>query len=280
MSGLPSWFGIVLIVVMVIGELLFCALPALLWALIGRQNLVEAFAWRRASGREYVGAALLGLGFIPWVQTLVVIQNHIWPRSMAGQGANNAFMLPLLLHYPVAMTLALPLAAAFSEELFFRGTLQRALVKRMPVWLAVGLASLLFAAVHFDIQGFIVRTMLGVLLATLVLRGRSIFPAMLTHCTYDAVLIGATAWDVHMQGLNAALRAAGRADMGVSRPELLVSSTIGTLLLAVGWGLCLSAWRRKRMEAAAAVEATAGPGTAWPPAPGGAEEAAAAKSGT
>ena len=274
MSGLPSWFGIVLIVVMVIGELLFCALPALLWALMGRQNLVEAFAWRRASGREYVGAALLGLGFIPWVQTLIVLQNHVWPRSMAGQEANNAFMLPLLLHYPVAMTLALPLAAAFSEELFFRGALQRALVKRMPVWLAVGLASLLFAAVHFDVQGFIVRTMLGVLLATLVLRGRSIFPAMMTHFVYDAVLIGATAWDVHKQGLSAALRAASRVDMGVSRQELLLTTAVGTALLAAGWGLCVSAWRRRRPETAG--EATVGRETVWPPAPGGPEEAAEA----
>jgi membrane protease YdiL (CAAX protease family) len=279
MPNMPSWFGIVLIVAIVVGELLFCALPALLWALIGRQKLAEAFAWRRASGREYLGAALLGLGFIPWVQTLIVIQNHVWPRSMAGQAANNALMLPLLLDYPVVMTLTLPLAAAFSEELFFRGTLQRALVKRMPVWLAVGLASLLFAAVHFDIQGFIVRAMLGALLATLVLRGRSIFPAMMTHFVYDAAAIGSAAWDVHSQGLNAALRVAGRADMGVSRPELLVSSTIGTLLLAVGWGLCLSAWRRKRMEAAAAVEATAESGTVWPPAPGGPEDVGDASGG-
>lgn len=54
MPTLPSWFGIVLIVFMVVGELLCCALPALLWALIGRQNLREAFAWRR----KWVEAAL------------------------------------------------------------------------------------------------------------------------------------------------------------------------------------------------------------------------------
>jgi membrane protease YdiL (CAAX protease family) len=270
---MPSWFGTVLIIVMALGELLFCALPALLWALIGRQNLTEAFAWRRASGREYVGAALLGLGFLPWVQTLIVVQNHVWPRSMAGQGASNALLLPLLLHYPIVMTLTLPLAAAFSEELFFRGTLQRALLKRLPVWLAVGLASVLFAAVHFDVQGFVVRTMLGVLLATLVLRGRSLFPAMTLHFVYDAAALGSAAWDVHSQGLNMALRVAGRADMGVSRSELMISSAIGTLLLAIGWGLCLSAWRRRAAEAI--VETATEPGTVWPPAPEGPEEAAA-----
>ena len=274
MLGMPSWFGIVLIIVMVIGEFACCALPALLWALIGKQNLVEAFAWRRADWREYAGAVLLGLGFLPWVQTLIVLQNHVWPRSMAGQASNTALLLPLLQHYPIVMLLALPVSAAFSEELFFRGTLQRALLKRMPVWAAVGVASLIFAAVHFDLQGFVVRTMLGVLLAVMVLRGRSIFPAMALHFVYDAAALGSAAWDVHSQGATAALRVASRADMGVSLHELVISTAIGTLLLAAGWVLCWSAWRRKRMEPAPG-ELVVEPGTVWPPAPEGPEEATA-----
>ncbi len=266
MSAYPSWFGILFIVLMVVGELLFCALPALLWALIGRQTLTEAFSWRRASGREWVGAALMGLGFIPWVQTLIVIQNHLWPRSMAGQAANTALMLPLLQHYPVVMILALPLTAAFSEELFFRGTLQRALVKRLPVWLAVGLASILFAAVHFDLQGFVVRTLLGILLATLVLRGRSIFPSMILHFVYDAAIFGGAAWNMHVLGLTHVLRMAGQADMGGSRLELVISSAIGTALLVAGWALCVSGWRHRPL-AANAEEMPAESGTIWPPAP-------------
>ena len=176
------------------------------------------------------------------------------------------------------MILALPLAAAFSEELLFRGPIQRALVKRMPVWLAVGVGSLLFAAVHFDVQGFVARTLLGILLAalvwrgrslfpamTLVWRGRSLFPAMTLHFVYDAAALGGAAWDVHTKGLAATLRLANRADMGVSRPELLVSAGVGTLLLALGWGLCRSAWRRKRPGAAPDVPE---PGAVRPPPPG------------
>ena len=275
MSAYPTLFGTIFIVLMVVGEPLLIALPAVLWAVIGKQKWTEAFAWRRASGREWIGAALLGLGFIPWVQTLIVIQNHLWPRSMAGQAANTALMLPLLQHYPVAMIFALPLTAAFSEELFFRGPLQRALLKRMPVWAAVGLASLLFAAVHFDLQGFVVRTLLGILLATLVLRGRSIFPAMLTHFVYDAAIFGSAAWDVHVQGLAHALHLAGQADMGVSRLELGISSAIGAALLAAGWALCMSGWRRRTLaeEAKLIPESL---GTVWPPAPERPEESAEA----
>ena len=271
-TNLPAWFGIVIIIVMVIGEVISCALPALLWAVIGKQNLIEAFAWKRVGWREYTGAVLLALGFLPWVQTLIVAQNHVWPRSMAGQQSSTALLLPLLQHYPILMVLALPLSAAFSEELFFRGPLQRALIKRMPVWAAIGLASLIFAAVHFDVQGFVVRAMLGALLAVIVLRGRSIFPAMTLHFIYDAAALGSAAWDVHSQGLSAAMRVAGRADMGVSTHELVISTAIGTVLLAAGWSLCVSAWRRKGAEAA--VTAATEPDGVWPPAPRGPEEAA------
>jgi membrane protease YdiL (CAAX protease family) len=266
MPGYPSWFGLVLIVVMLVCEFLFCALPAILWAVIGRQKWTEAFAWRRASGREYIGAALLGLGFIPWVQTEIVLQNHVWPRGMAGQGANNALMLPLIAHYPLLMSLTLPLAAAFCEELFFRGVLQRALLKRLPVAVALGLASLLFAAVHFDLQGFLVRMLLGVLLAVVVLRGRSIFPAMMTHFVYDAAALGSVAWDIHAQGIGKILRLTGSPDMGVSHVELIVGPVVGTVLLAAGWALCASAWRRKRPEVLPESEVVPLENV-WPPSP-------------
>lgn len=271
MPNYPPVVEVFLILILAVAELLFCALPALLWAVIGRQNLREAFAWRRAMARGLVGAALMGLGLLPWVQTLIVVQNHVWPKMVGSQAASTAAMLPLMAHYPWLLVLALSLSAAFSEELFFRGPLQRALVRRMPVWVAVGLGSLLFAAVHFDLQGLLARTVLGVLLAVLVLRGRSIFPAMILHFVYDAVAVGGMAWDVHRLGAASVLRIAGRADAGASRAELIVGPVVGTLLLGVGWRLCVSGWRRRReREAEMQTEpleppAPAEPGAVWPP---------------
>ncbi len=248
-SHMPFWFGIVVIVAMVVGELLTCALPALLWALIGRQKLAEAFAWRRAGGRQYLGAALLALGFMAAAQVLEVLQNHVWPQGMVGQNASNALLLPLVQQHPIAMSLLIPLSAAFSEELLFRGVLQRALVKRMPVWTAIGLGAVLFSAIHLDLSGFVVRVLLGALLGILVLRSRSIFPAMLTHFVYDAVLLGGTAWDVHELGLNAALRLANRANGGLSILALACYGGAGLLLLLVGWAVSVRSWRQKPPEA-------------------------------
>lgn len=249
-SPLPSWFGILFIVILVIFELLFNALPALLWALIGRQKLVEAFAWRRVGGRQYMGASLLALGFVAAAQVLGVLQNHVWPQGMAGQKSSIAFLLPLVQQHPLLMPLATSLSAAFSEELLFRGVLQRALIKRMPIWAAIGLGSILFSAIHLDLSGFAVRVLLGALLGILVLRSRSIFPAMLTHFVYDAVLLGGTAWDVHELGLDAAMHLANRADGGLSILALACYGGVGLLLLALGWLVSARAWQLPSSEAA------------------------------
>ena len=251
---------------MVLSEVLLLALPALLWARVGKQDLREAFSWRRASGREYIGAVLMALGFVPWVQTIVVVQNHVWPRLMHSQSDGAEFLLPLLAHHPWLMMTLLPLSAAFSEELFFRGPLQKALLRRMSAGAAVTVGGFLFAAAHLDLPGFLVRLALGVLLGVLVLRGRSIFPAMLLHGVYDAAALGGAAWDVHAQGLAATLHTAALPEMGVSRAELIGGPLVGTVLLAVGWQLCVSAWRR-RETVLLPFTPEAEPGTVWPPPP-------------
>lgn len=244
LSSLPGWVEYVIIAGMALSEVLLLALPALLWARVGKQNVREAFSWRRASGREYVGATLMALGFLPWVQTVVVVQNHLWPKLMQSQDGGSAFLLPLLAHHPWLMVTLVPLSAAFSEELLFRGPVQKALLRRMSAGLAVTVGGLLFAAAHFDLPGFLVRAALGILLGILVLRGRSIFPAMLLHGVYDAAALGWAAWDVHTQGLAATLQTSALSDMGVSRAELIGGPVVGTVLLALGWWLCVSAWRR------------------------------------
>ena len=251
---------------MVLSEVLLLALPAFLWARVGKQNLREAFSWRRASGREYMGAALMALGFLPWVQTVVVVQNHVWPRLMHSQSGGAAFLLPLLAHHPWLMVMLIPLSAAFSEELLFRGPLQKALLRRMSAGAAVTLGGFLFAVAHWDLPGFLVRMALGVLLGVLVLRGRSIFPAMLLHGVYDAAALGSAAWDVHSQGLATTLHTAALPEMGVSRAELIGGPVVGTVLLVGGWLLCRSAWRRHEAVLLSPLS-EAEPGTVWPPPP-------------
>ena len=255
-----------------IGEFLLCALPAILWVVIGRQSWREAFAWRRPMGREIMGAILLGFGLLLWADTIIVLQNHLWPSLIASQQSSSAFMLPLLVHHPWLFTLVMSGSAAIAEELFFRGPLQRALIKRLPTPVAIGVASFLFAAVHLDLQGFLVRVMLGVLLAVVVFRGKTLFPAIVLHFVYDVAAIGSSAWYVHVLGLKAVLRLSTQADMGANRGDLIGGSVVGTLLLIIGWRLCVSAWRLKLAQEEQAKLSMTDNGTVWPPAPAPSEE--------
>ena len=257
---------IAITLLLAIGEFLLFALPAILWVVIGRQSWTEAFVWRRPMGREMLGASLLGFGLLLWAETIIVLQNHLWPGLIAAQQSSSAFMLPLLVHHPWLFTLAVSGSAAIAEEMFFRGPLQRALIKRLPVPVAIGLASFLFAVVHLDLQGFLGRVILGALLAVVVFRGRTLFPAIVLHFVYDVAAIGSSAWDVHVLGLKAALRLAAQADMGTSRGVLIGGSIVGTLLLIIGWRLCVSAWRLKLAQEEQAKLLMPDIATVWPPA--------------
>lgn len=48
------------------------------------------------------------------------------------------------------MVLSVTVLAGFAEEIVFRGYLQRRFLQRWPVWIAIGVSSVLFAAAHFS----------------------------------------------------------------------------------------------------------------------------------
>jgi hypothetical protein len=78
------------------------------------------------------------------------------------------------------------LSAGICEEIMFRGVVFTALVQRMPlVWAAV-LSGLLFAAAHIDRWSFVELWAVGVGLALLYYRTRSLWPNMIAHTTFNA----------------------------------------------------------------------------------------------
>ena len=80
--------------------------------------------------------------------------------------------------------------AGIGEELFFRGILQRILIKafRSP-WAGIIVSALLFSAFHLQFMGFLPRFFLGVLLGAIYWYSGSLWVAMLAHFFYDAFFI-------------------------------------------------------------------------------------------
>lgn len=80
--------------------------------------------------------------------------------------------------------------AGIGEELFFRGILQRLIIRgtRNP-WLGIVITALAFSFFHFQFFGFFPRFFLGLLLGAVYWYSGSLWTAILAHFLYDAVII-------------------------------------------------------------------------------------------
>ena len=97
--------------------------------------------------------------------------------------AVNAGFIGLLL-----MVLAVAVIPAICEELFFRVGLQQLLGK----WfrndhVAVVVTALIFSFVHFDMDGFLIRFVMGMVLGYVFLYSRSLVPNVMLHFVNNAL---------------------------------------------------------------------------------------------
>lgn len=243
----PEWMKAGFLPLLAGNELLLIAAPTLLFTWLGRYRWVETFAWRRPSPAAMLGAALIGIGILPWIYALVNLQARLWPPN-APQDTEYArtvlkLLLPALQRQPVLTVIAVGALAGICEELLYRGPLQTALLRRLPVWFALGVGAFLFAAAHMDMQGLLFRTLLGFILGWIVWRGGSIFPAMLMHAMVDSMqmtLLARAALSSGSRASGDALQLAARANTLLASPLALA---VGGLLLLLGFGLCLRAFR-------------------------------------
>lgn len=88
--------------------------------------------------------------------------------------------------YPL---LVLSLASACGEEIFFRGLLQRGLVRRLGAPAAIAVASVAFGAAHGDWIHGGAAALLGVFLGAIAHGAGSIRPAITAHAVNNAVAL-------------------------------------------------------------------------------------------
>lgn len=70
---------------------------------------------------------------------------------------------------------------AVCEEFFFRGFLFQTIRRIAPTWAALLFSGLIFSLLHFQIYGFFVRWLMGMLLGFIFLYGGGIYGAILAH---------------------------------------------------------------------------------------------------
>jgi membrane protease YdiL (CAAX protease family) len=240
----PSFIKAGLIPIVLVNQLLLVLAPALLWAWAARWRWAETFSWRRIAATALVGAALIGVGLVPWVQLLAILQNHVW-HQMPDEGAKLQVKLiaDALQAHPLLTILLVGGLAGFCEEMLFRGPLQRALSRKLKPWTAITITAFLFGAAHMDLHGLPARTLLGVLLGYVVWRGGSIFPGMLLHALYDSAALTYFWWKLRQEGASAV---AATGDVTVVDTEMGILLFIGAILIGAGiWMFRLRLPRRE-----------------------------------
>ncbi len=166
----------------------FVAIPWVLLRFAGREP--RRFTGLAAPSLQ--GAAMgLWLGvvnFFTWVVPIQSVAVEVFPASWREKfDVSQVFArqegpeLALLIG-------AVVIAAPLGEELFFRGTLLRALAVpgRRALWPLI-FTSVIFSAFHFDPVGFVGRVELGVLFGWLYLRSGSLWPGVFAHAANNGV---------------------------------------------------------------------------------------------
>ncbi|MDO8916316.1 MAG: CPBP family glutamic-type intramembrane protease [Coriobacteriia bacterium] len=81
------------------------------------------------------------------------------------------------------------LLAPIVEELIVRGIVLGALGQRLGRWWAIALSALMFATLHGSLWSFVPMTFLGLALGRIASWRRSLWPAIILHVAYNAVIV-------------------------------------------------------------------------------------------
>lgn len=153
----------------IIAEVLLLVLP-IAGAVIWKKQLGLA----RAAPGFFLGAALIGVS--AWYLNLRLIDLLPLPEGTA-EPLRRVVELPSL---PVTL-FAIAVMPAVCEEVMFRGVLFRAFDTRFVPLISCVMSAGVFAAYHMNLGQLLPTFLLGIALAWLTSRARSVVPAMLAH---------------------------------------------------------------------------------------------------
>ncbi len=179
-------------------------IPAHLFARSQSNNqVVDYFALHKTKPVNFIVGILLVFSVSPLVSYLSILNEQItFPTYLSSlesffrtQQVEAEKYATLFLSYNTGKDLIINLfvvavLAAISEELFFRGVLQRLLMERIKnIHIAIFICSLLFSALHQEFFALIPRTLLGMLLGYAYVYSRSLWVPITMHFVNNAASV-------------------------------------------------------------------------------------------
>jgi ABC-2 type transport system permease protein/sodium transport system permease protein len=226
--GLPE--PVLLSLVAGLSVLLFAGLPALA-ARLGRVRWASGFGLTLPRPVAVMAALVLGVSLWPLVlrfleQGTAVEAYHDSVREAVDRARESG-----------ALLLIATIAAAVSEELFFRGYLFTALRARAGPLVTIGVTAALFGMAHvflggaLGLQRLLPSTLLGLVLGLVCWTSNSVLPGMLLHVCHNSALV--------------LLLIAGWSSRDEVPAPWVAAGAAGTL---TGFALLLAARRRPKSE--------------------------------
>ncbi len=199
---LPTGPGTIKMAQLLTSVMLF-GFPAALYALMTfRRESLQELGFRPAERTVfYLIPVVLLLISIPLEGWLGMINKQLplphWMHEM--EQSKDAQVAQLLAgKRPIDLALNLLVMAivpGIVEEAAFRGALQRIMIQifRSP-WAGIIVTGMIFSAFHGEFEGFLPRTVLGILLGAAYWYSRSLWPVIIAHAVFNGIQVIAAAW--------------------------------------------------------------------------------------
>ena len=162
--------------------------PAALFAYLWQPYPLKYLGLKMPGGLQVILALLAMYGSLP-LASLLGEWNETWPISQSARDLQDMAekLLGVMLKMPTLKDLFINLVLvaivpAIAEELFFRGVLQRLIIKATgKVWLSVFITAILFSAIHGEMLGFLPRVLMGFALGAIYVISGNLWLSIFAH---------------------------------------------------------------------------------------------------
>ena len=194
-------------ITMVIQDLLVFILPAIITALVSTRLPAKMLAVDvKPKGAQIALALLILICSVPFMNMVISWNESIhlpesmreietMLRSLEDNAAAVTEMLMAGASVPslVVSVLIIGVLAGFSEELFFRGALQRlVMMTRVNPHVAIWLVAFIFSLFHFQFFGFVPRMLLGAQFGYLLWWTGSFWIPAIVHMVNNSIVVCST----------------------------------------------------------------------------------------
>ncbi len=190
-----------------------------------KRPIREILPYRRFNPAILIPVTILGLGCTILMSEMDNMVQHVLPAPAFLQE-----MMHTMVSHGAASFVLLVFVAPIGEEALFRGLILNGYRKRYSTGTAILLSAAMFAVYHINPYQFVNAFVLGIIMAWLLLRTNSIWPAMYLHALNNGMAYLASVLNIRIPGYSSS------AEGGHSFQPMWFDLT-GLILVLVGLAL-------------------------------------------